>query len=160
VLIRDNDATYGAHFTAVALGNGSEVLRTPIKAPRASANCECLLGSVRRECLDHLMIVSEEHGRRVLKTYVAYFNQARPHQGIEQRIPASREHAVQAAGDVGTSLPTPCSVVCTTITEERRDRQGRLKGRGADEGGSPTTDLDLIFVHRRNPIGWLDDVRG
>ena len=76
-LIRDNDAKYGAHFTTVAEGTGIEVLRTPINAPKANAICERLLGSVRRDCLDHLLIVSEVHLRRVLKEYVEYFNGAR-----------------------------------------------------------------------------------
>ena len=86
-MIRDNDAKYGPHFSAVAVGSGIEVLRTPIKAPRANAICERLMGSVRRECLDHIMILSEAHLRRVLKAYVAYFNRSRPHQGIDQRVP-------------------------------------------------------------------------
>ncbi|MDP9311672.1 MAG: integrase, partial [Chloroflexota bacterium] len=58
-LIRDNDAKYGHQFAAVAAGTGIEVLRTPLKAPRANAICERLLGSVRRECLDHLLILGE-----------------------------------------------------------------------------------------------------
>ena len=86
-LIRDNDAKYGPHFEAVATGTGIEVLRTPIKAPRANAICERLLGSVRRECLDHILILSEGHLRRVLSEYALYFNRARPHQGIGQRRP-------------------------------------------------------------------------
>jgi putative transposase len=45
------------------------------------------VGSVRRKCLDHLLLVSEAHLRRVLSIYVAYYNQARPHQGLEQRTP-------------------------------------------------------------------------
>lgn len=86
-LIRDNDAKYGAPFDAVAVGSGIEVLRTPLKAPRANALCERLLGSVRRECLDHMLIMSEMHLRRVLMEYVQYFNHARPHQGINQHVP-------------------------------------------------------------------------
>jgi transposase InsO family protein len=86
-LVRDNDAKYGAHFTAVASGSGIEVLRTPIRAPRANAICERLLGSVRRECLDHVLILSEAHLRRILTEYVGYFNRARPHQGINQQVP-------------------------------------------------------------------------
>ncbi|GAC1385449.1 MAG: hypothetical protein NVS4B8_19210 [Herpetosiphon sp.] len=54
------------------------MLRTPIKAPRVNAICERLLGSVRRECLDHVLILGDLHLRRVLKEYVAYFNQVRP----------------------------------------------------------------------------------
>src|SRR5918997_4778 len=86
-LIRDNDAKYGSHFDAVAVGTGIEVLRTPIKAPRANAICERLLGSVRRECLDHVLVLGEAHLRRILTEYVGYFNRARPHQGINQQVP-------------------------------------------------------------------------
>src|SRR3712207_7722927 len=53
---------FRSHVAAVATGSGIEVLRTPIKAPRANAICERLLGNVRRECLDHMIIMrSEEH---------------------------------------------------------------------------------------------------
>jgi len=86
-LIRDNDAKYGAQFARVAAGSRIAVLRTPVRAPRANALCERFLGSVRRECLDHLIILHEAHLRRVLTAYVAYFNRARPHQGIGQRRP-------------------------------------------------------------------------
>ena len=95
-LIRDNDAKYGPHVNAVAVGSGIEVLRTPIKAPRANAICERLLGSVRRECLDHIMILSEAHLRRVLKEYVTYFNRSRPHQGIDQRVPEPEGSTVRS----------------------------------------------------------------
>ncbi len=53
----------------------------------ANAICERFLGSVRRECLDHILIFSERQLYRVVKEYVAFFNSARPHQGLEQRIP-------------------------------------------------------------------------
>jgi transposase InsO family protein len=75
------------------MGTGIEVLRTPIKAPRANAICERLLGSVRRECLDHLLVVSEAHLRRVLNEYVQYFTRSRPHQGINQQIPATEQRS-------------------------------------------------------------------
>ncbi len=97
-LIRDNDAKYGPHFEAVAQGTGIEVLRTPIQAPRANAICERLLGSLRRECLDHLLIVSEGHLRRVLAEYVRYFNRSRPHQGIGQRVPVPEEGSDRSLG--------------------------------------------------------------
>ncbi len=69
-LIRDNDAKYGPHFSAVATGTGIAVLRTSIRAPRANAICERLVGSIRRECLDHSVVVSEQHLRRVVLEYV------------------------------------------------------------------------------------------
>jgi putative transposase len=85
-LIRDNDRKYGEHFANVAAA--MEVLRTPVRAPRANAYCERLIGSLRRECLDHILILSEKHLRRVVQEYVCYFNEDRPHQGLHQRIPS------------------------------------------------------------------------
>jgi putative transposase len=90
-LIRDNDSKYGTSFARVAKGTGIEVLRTPYGAPKANAVCERFLGSVRRECLDFFLILSERHLHRVMKDYQAYFNDARPHQGIEQCIPCQPE---------------------------------------------------------------------
>jgi hypothetical protein len=65
------------------------VIKTPIQALVANAVCERFLGSVRRECVDHTLVLGERHLRRVLTEYLAYFNGARPHQSIEQRAPAS-----------------------------------------------------------------------
>jgi transposase InsO family protein len=99
-LSRDNDGKYGPHFDRVAAASGIRVLRTPIRAPRANATCERFLGSARREGLDQLPVLSEAHLRRALREYVAYFNRARPHQGIGQAIPA-RASPVEPQG-VGT----------------------------------------------------------
>ncbi len=100
-LIRDNDAKYGVSFDAVAAGVGIKVLRTPFGAPTANAHCERFLGSLRRECLDHLIILSEHHLREQTKAYVAYFNYARPHQGIHQQIPRpSQSDDPPASGSV------------------------------------------------------------
>ncbi len=98
-LIRDNDAQYGPRFDHLATASGIRVLRTPVRAPRANATCQRFLGSVRRECLDHLLVLSEAHLRRVLRAYVAYCNRARPQQGIRQAIPAgARPVEPQAVG--------------------------------------------------------------
>jgi transposase InsO family protein len=88
-LIRDNDNKFGPCFARVARTSGIEVLKTPYHAPRANAFCERFLRSVRQECVDHLLILQEKQLQRVLNAYVAYFNQARPHQGIQQQIPDS-----------------------------------------------------------------------
>jgi putative transposase len=86
-LIRDNDSKHGAPLTRVAAGTGIEVLRTPYGAPKANAICERFLGSVRRECLDYILILSERHLHRAMKQYQVYFNHARPHQGTGLSIP-------------------------------------------------------------------------
>ena len=86
-LIRDNDRKFGSHFARVATTSGMKVLRTPYQTPRANAVSERFLLSVRRECLDHFLVCHEKHLSRLLMAYTVYFNQARPHQGIQQRIP-------------------------------------------------------------------------
>ena len=87
--IRDNDGKFRAAFASVAAASGITILRTPPRAPQANAVCERFLGSVRRECLDHLLVLGERQLSRVLREYVAYFNGARPHQGLGQAIPES-----------------------------------------------------------------------
>jgi len=77
-------------------------LTTPYQAPKANAICERFLGSVRRECLDFFLtllglILSERHLYRTMKQYQAYFNHARPHQGINQQIPCPAEQAEEQA---------------------------------------------------------------
>jgi len=66
-------------------------MMTENTTPRANAICERFLRSVRQECLDHLLILHEKQLQRALTAYVAYFNQARPHQGIQQQLPFSSE---------------------------------------------------------------------
>jgi len=90
-LIRDNDNKYGDAFSRVARETGIEVLKTPYRAPRANAICERFLGSLRRECLDHFLILGERHLYREVDEYREYFNHTRPHQGIEQHVPCRPE---------------------------------------------------------------------
>jgi len=87
---------------ATGATTGIEVVRTAYRAPRENALCERFLGSVRRECLDHLLVLGEAHLRRILRAYVAYFNTERPHQGIGQQIPAPS--ATAASGKDGGSV--------------------------------------------------------
>jgi putative transposase len=97
-LICDHDSKYGSCFRRVATTSGIKLLKTPVHAPRANAICERYLRSVRQECLDHLLILHERQLQRVLNAYVAYFNQARPHQGIGQQIPQQRRSVPCAQG--------------------------------------------------------------
>ncbi len=106
-LIRDNDGKYGPKFAVVAEGTDIEVMQMPPKSPNLNAICERFLGSVRRECLDHIIILGEDHLRRVLKEYTNdYFNAARPHQGLGQKIPV-RADAWRSAEAEGTVVAKP-----------------------------------------------------
>ena len=66
-LICDNDKKYGPMFERVAQASGIEVIHTPYEAPRANAICERFVGSLRRECLDHMLVIGERQLIRVLK---------------------------------------------------------------------------------------------
>jgi transposase InsO family protein len=106
-LVRDNDRKYGQAFTRVAEASDIAVLRTAYRAPRENAICERFLGSVRRECLDHVLVLGEAHLRRLLQAYVRYFNMERPHQGLGQRIPdrAARSSPQPRAGGRVRAVP-------------------------------------------------------
>jgi putative transposase len=101
-LVRDRDSKYGEAFTRVANSTRIEIRRTPYRAPKANAIRERFLGSVRRECLDHILILGERQLYGVIKEYVGFFNEAHPHQGIEQRIPAEiqSERRANSAGKI------------------------------------------------------------
>jgi putative transposase len=86
-LIRDNDGKYGSRFSLVAKASGIEELRLPAQSPNLNAICERFLGSLRRECLDHVLILGERPLRKVVGDYVLYYNRARPHQGLDQLLP-------------------------------------------------------------------------
>ena len=81
----------GDGFERLAKASGIEVIHTLHAAPQANAICERFVGSVRRECLDHRLVLGVLHLIRILKEYVAYFNCARPHQAIGQRIPEATQ---------------------------------------------------------------------
>ena len=107
-LVGDNDGKFGRRFAADAEGTGIEIVKIPPRSPNLNPICERFLGSVRRECLDHLVILGERHLRSVLGEYVkAYFNVARPHQGLDQKVPGAKKH--------GSGSPTAGTVVVTPI---------------------------------------------
>ncbi len=102
-LIRDNDSKFGPCFARVAKTSSIKILKTPVHTPRANAVCERFLRSVRQECLDHLLILHEKELQRVLNGYIAYFNRARPHQGIGQQIP-DRLRLVPSSQEAGNKV--------------------------------------------------------
>ena len=90
-LIRDRGSNFTAAFNAVFQATGTRILRTAVQAPRMNAICERLVGTLRRELLDRVLILGEAHLRAVLTGYQVHYNTARPHQGIAQRVPGG-EH--------------------------------------------------------------------
>ena len=90
LVIRDRGSKFTQYFDAVFQANGTRILRTAVQAPRMNAICERLVGTVRGELLDRVLILGGAHLRAVLAEYQVHYNGARPHQGIAQRVPDTR----------------------------------------------------------------------
>jgi putative transposase len=101
-LLRDRDAIYGDAFArrVKALGM-SEILIAP-RAPWQNPYAERLIGSIRRECLDHVIVINERHLRRLLRSYLAYYNTTRPHQSLDNDSPRRREAQSVLSGCIVT----------------------------------------------------------
>jgi putative transposase len=87
-LIRDRAGQFTGSFDAVFQAEGITILASPPQAPRANAICETIIGTLRRELLDQLLILNEHHLRRVLTEYLRHYNTARPHRALGQLPPA------------------------------------------------------------------------
>ena len=125
-LIRDRAGQFTGTFDAVFAAEGIRILRSPSQAPRANAICERLIGTLRREVLDRLLIVNERHLRQVLTEYLQHYNAARPHRALGQVTPAQAD----------TSPPEPVN-----LAEQRIRRKQVL-------GGSPASTTLRPYNHR------------
>jgi putative transposase len=88
-LVRDRDSKFTRDFDEVFRSEGIRVIKAPVRAPKARAHAERWVGSVRRECLDRLLILGRRHLQHVLAAYVRHFNEYRPHRALGQRPPLS-----------------------------------------------------------------------
>jgi len=86
-LIRDRDSKFCGPFDEVFRTEGVNILKTPIRAPRANAFAERWVRTVRTECLDWMLVLGRCHLERVLRTYTAHYNEARPHRGLDLNTP-------------------------------------------------------------------------
>jgi len=90
-LIRDRDAKFVTSFDEVFASEGTRVIKTPVRSPRANAYAERFVGTARRECLDWVLILGRHHLERVLAEFVDHYNTARPHRGISLDAPIPLE---------------------------------------------------------------------
>jgi len=89
-LLRDRDRIYGPYFANRVRRMGIEEVLTAPRSPWQNPFVERLIGSIRRECLDHVLVFNEAHLRRVLREYFAYYHDARPHQSLDGNAPRPR----------------------------------------------------------------------
>jgi transposase InsO family protein len=118
-LIRDRDAVYGRDFQTRAEALGIDTVLTPVRSPRANAIAERVIGTLRRDCLDHVIPLDERHLRTVLAEYVDYYNTERPH-----RTWASRRPGPPPAPRPVRCSRGRCSGACTTRMRGPRDGDG------------------------------------
>jgi transposase InsO family protein len=102
-LIRDRDTKFTDSFDEVLRTEGIRVIRIPVRAPRANAFAERFVGTVRRECLDRILIVSRRHLEMVLREFVEHDNTHRPHRSLGQRAPEPRQPILEMPTDIGLS---------------------------------------------------------
>jgi putative transposase len=92
-LIHDRDSKFSRAFDNVFESEGITIIRTPIRAPNANTYAERWVGSVRRECLDRLLVFSRRQLEHVLHVFVGHYNDHRPHRALELRAPAAPAEA-------------------------------------------------------------------
>jgi transposase InsO family protein len=86
-IIHDHDSIFSAGFDASAAGLGLEITKTPVLSPKANALCERLIGTLRRECLDWIIPLTEEHLRKTLWSWSTHYNRGRPHSSLGPGLP-------------------------------------------------------------------------
>ena len=86
-IIHDRDSIYSAGVDSSLRTLGLRVLRTPYRSPQANAFCERLIGSARRECLDFMIPINEDHLRWIVKQWASHYNKSRPHSSLGPGIP-------------------------------------------------------------------------
>ena len=99
-MIRDRDSIYGAEFQQRVKRIGIEQVPTAFRSPWQSPYVERLIGSIRRECLDHVIVLHETHLMRILKDYFAYYHEFRPHLSLDRNAPLPREMECPEQGKV------------------------------------------------------------
>jgi transposase InsO family protein len=86
-VIHDRDAIYSEGVDRTLEAMGLAVLKTPARVPQANAFCERLIGTIRRECLDFVIAMSERHLRAILREWITHYNRGRPHSSLGPGIP-------------------------------------------------------------------------
>ena len=112
---------FTASFNAVFQAAGTRILRTAVQTPRMNAICERLVGTLRRELLDRVLIIGEQHLHAVLTGYQAHYNTARPHQGIAQHVPDDERDGIRGAvTDIDTQQVRRRPILSGLINEYTR----------------------------------------
>jgi transposase InsO family protein len=108
-LLRDRDRIYGVEFGQRAIGLGMQEKLIAPRSPWQNPFVERLIGSIRRECLEHIIVFNEKHLRRILTDYLSYYHRHRPHRSLEQDYPEPRAIEPPDQGKI-IELPLVCGL--------------------------------------------------
>ncbi len=103
-LIRDRDGIFGSDFQQRVMNMGIEEVVTAPRSPWQNPYAERIIGSIRRECLDHVIVLNEKHLKRILSSYFDYYHEARTHLSLDRNAPVAREVEPPHRGEV-ISIP-------------------------------------------------------
>src|SRR5439155_7048570 len=98
-LVRDRDQKSSRSFGEVFKSEGTKVILTPVRSPKANAFAERWVRTVRAEVLDWTLVLGHRHLERILRIYVAHYNAQRPHRGLGLRTPHPRSYPAAAPRD-------------------------------------------------------------
>jgi putative transposase len=95
-VVHDRDSIFSSALDGALRDFGVRPIRTPVRAPKANAYCERLIGTIRRECLDYLIPINERHLRLILREFVGHYNRGRPHSALGPGIPGPIQATIPA----------------------------------------------------------------
>ena len=106
-LIRDRDDIYNPYFTGRVEGMGIEEVPTAARSPWQNPYCERVIGSIRCECLNHVIVLSEGHLKRILASYLEYYHGIRPHLSLDRNYPVTGDIIVSDGTDYYSVFGVP-----------------------------------------------------
>lgn len=138
-LLRDRDGKYGQCFDAVFEAEEMQILKSAPQAPRMNAHCERVIGTIRREVLDHVLIVNEAHARQVLATYQWHYNEHRP------------------IGPATNYLRAPTSSPSPYTSSKAADSCGPASSAASSTSTAIRLDLQRRLSEPHRAFAWVDD---
>jgi len=114
-IIHDRDAIFSADFDESLAGLGLVVIKTPLRSPQANALCERVIGTLRRECMDWIIPLSEGHLRQTLSSWMVHYNRGRPHSSLGPGIPEPSSNLPARLQRHRHRFDRPTSVVARSV---------------------------------------------
>ena len=114
-LLHDRDSIFSADLDAAMERLGLRMLKSPPRSPKANAFCERVIGTLRRECLDHVIVLSESHLRRIVAEWAEHYNRGRPHSALDRSVPEATDHVPAPLEVTRHGLPSDVRIIARPV---------------------------------------------